>query len=193
MAQLQQQGELVQLLVAGKLLYRVGPPGAGARCVKYAQRYGAEVHAAWAAAGLAPALLGCRRLPGGWLEVEMEMLEPHDGWELLACCAGDAGALLPAVHSALLRAHGLPIDAAQRLGAHGDMRGANVYVRRGGAGAGAGGALEVRFVDFDWAGATGEVVYPPLMNPEVAWSMNACTCLPIQQEHDQQMLMSGAR
>jgi hypothetical protein len=169
----------------------VGAPGAARRrCIKYVQRYGAEVHAAWGAAGLAPALLECRRLPGGWLEVEMEMLEVEDGWEMLAACSEAVrDELLPAVHNTLLAAHGLPIRGAQLRGAHGDVRGANVFVRRR---VGSGEA-EVRFVDFDWAGVQGEVAYPPMMNSAIQWPEGARPGGFIRQEHDLQLLLSRQR
>jgi hypothetical protein len=185
-------GELVQQLMDDKLLYRVGPPGPGATCFKYTQRYGEAVHRAWAEVGLAPQLRGCRKLPGGWWEVEMEMLEHDEGWEVLCSCE-DAAALLPEVELALRRAHGVAISdkqqQQQQRGVHGDMRGANVLVRR----AGRGGALEVRFVDFDWAGPAGKVVYPPFMHHQIQWHPQARTCLHMLQEHDLHLLLCGQR
>jgi hypothetical protein len=44
--------------------------GRQARAAARAASSEAEVHAAWAAAGLAPRLPGRHRPPGGWLEVE---------------------------------------------------------------------------------------------------------------------------
>ncbi len=180
-------GEQVQALMEDKQVYRVGPPGPGASCFKYTQRYGEEVHRAWAEAGHAPQLRGCRKLLGGWWEVEMEMLEPADGWELLCSCE-DATAVLPEVESALWRAHSIAINGRQQRGVHGDMRGANVFVRRAGS-----GGVEVRFVDFDWAGPAGKVVYPAFMHPQIQWHPQARTCLPIRQEHDLHLLRSGQR
>jgi Ser/Thr protein kinase RdoA (MazF antagonist) len=122
----------------------------------------------------------------------MEMLEHDEGWEVLCSCE-DAAALLPEVELALRRAHGVAISdkqqQQQQRGVHGDMRGANVLVRR----AGRGGALEVRFVDFDWAGPAGKVVYPPFMHHQIQWHPQARTCLHMLQEHDLHLLLCGQR
>jgi hypothetical protein len=54
-----------------------------AAVVKFARgRYGADAHAAAAAAGFAPRLLGVEPdLPGGWVAVLMEQLRQADGWQ----------------------------------------------------------------------------------------------------------------
>ena len=52
--------------------------------IKFVQRYGEAVHRRWADAGLAPKLLACDALPGGWLMVAMELL-PLDRWQCLCC------------------------------------------------------------------------------------------------------------
>jgi hypothetical protein len=57
--------------------------------VKYTRSYGASVHRAWAAVGLAPDLLRLEPLPGGWFAVTLQYLALEDGWvglnALLAC------------------------------------------------------------------------------------------------------------
>jgi hypothetical protein len=57
-------------LEAGKLVYSAVQTSTGRRvAVKFTQQYGREVHAAWGKAQLAPHLLSCDALPGGWLMV----------------------------------------------------------------------------------------------------------------------------
>ncbi len=53
---------------------------------------GTPVGAGWAAAGLAPQLHRVVRLPGGWLQVEMEWLGAEHGWQELASIKEPAAA-----------------------------------------------------------------------------------------------------
>lgn len=64
-----------------KLLYRVTTVEGATLCVKFTQHYNQRVHAAWAQAGLAPALISVKTLPGGWHMVSMELL--GQGWACL--------------------------------------------------------------------------------------------------------------
>lgn len=123
------------------------PFPAGVRVlVKFAPHYGKNVHEAWAAAGLAPALHLTAKLPGGLTQVVMERL-PCGGGGGWATLLERPEARTDAV-AALAAAHAVPLPQGGR-GAHGDCRPGNVLVRaRGGGGAG----FDVRFVDFDWAG-----------------------------------------
>jgi hypothetical protein len=169
---------VVQLL--HKQLYVAPLVGGGSVMVKYTQRYGADVHRAWASGGLAPRLLSCQRMPGGWLEVRMEVMEPEDGWVMLSSCPAREE-LRGVVLEHMQRAHN--IDVSGRRGVHGDLRDCNVVVNvRDRANVG------VRFVDFDWAGVEGEVSYPPYMNPDISWAKGvACGQLMLQQ-HDADLL-----
>jgi hypothetical protein len=168
----------------GKLLYEATLVATGARvCIKFAPRaYAADVHAAWAAAGLAPELLEHRVLPGGTQMVVMELLLPPDGWCMLrdtgvraggGFVAAERAAALHAALAALRRAHALSLPCG-RCAAHGDCRDVNVMVRRahtpgGGADDDGSGAFEVRFLDFDWAGPADAARYPPYMSNAVMW------------------------
>lgn len=66
----------VQPLMAGKHLYVVRCQQLQPRVFKYMQGYSQEVHQALAACHppLAPQLHSCIQLPGGWSEVQMELL-----------------------------------------------------------------------------------------------------------------------
>ena len=66
--------------------------------VKFVQRYGADVHRSWAAAGLAPKLLSFDALPDGWHMAVMERL-PEAQWTCLRCLVT---ALKPAARKAAL-------------------------------------------------------------------------------------------
>lgn len=118
--------------------------------------YGREVHAAWAAAGLAPALVSHAPLPGGMSMVMMEELSPQKWRDVLSLPAAVARAAAPRIEAALARAHALPLSGGG-LGVHGDLRLPNVMLnvdwREGDADEG------VRFVDFDW-GRKGRACIP---------------------------------
>jgi hypothetical protein len=66
----------------------------------------------------------------------------------------------------------------------------NVLVRSAGGAAcgGAAGGWDVRFVDFDGAGADGVRLYPPFMSPAVQWPCGALPGLPLQRAHDAELL-----
>ncbi|KXZ54770.1 hypothetical protein GPECTOR_4g840 [Gonium pectorale] len=167
--------------------------------VKFAPRYCSDAHRAWAALGMAPELYLAEVLPGGYVHVEMELLDKADGWVPLSCVedAADAAAAEQAALGALAAAHA----AAEPPFVHGDARKANCLVRRrpgqrraqrrrgrprrsgseGGTGAGRKGASvvkgewEVRFVDFEFAGREGLGVYPVAVNPKMpATERGAC-------------------
>jgi hypothetical protein len=175
----------------GKLLFSATHVASGrAVCIKFAPRgYGVDVHAAWAAVGLAPALLEHRVLPGGMHMVVMELLRPEDGWRMLAELDGrQRSAVLAAVLAALRAAHAVPLPCGG-AGAHGDCRDANVLVRQCATPDG-GVHVDVRFVDFDWSGRAGSAAYPPLMTPAVHWPPGVLPGAPLEHAHD--VLLLGA-
>ena len=185
----------VEHLYEGKLLYMATHVHSSTRvCVKFSRHaYGSDVHAAWAAAGCAPALLSHTQLPGGLHMVVMELLDVASGWQVL--CALPRGADKDAAHSAALvalrRAHEQPLPCGGR-GAHGDCRAVNVMVRLAPApiGDAATPAWDVRFVDFDGAGVEGRRTYPPLMSPAVRWPVGVLPGEPLKQEHDMALLVA---
>jgi len=182
-----------ELLCDDKLLFMATHVPSSTRvCVKFSRHaYGSGVHAAWAAAGCAPALLSHAQLPGGLHMVVIELLDFASGWQVL--CALPRGADRDAAHSAALvalrRAHAQPLPCGGR-GAHGDCRAVNVMVRRASAPVGdaVDPAWDVRFVDFDGAGVEGRRTYPPLMATAVRWPAGALPGEPLKQEHDLALL-----
>ena len=171
----------VQRLMPTKQLYVVACQNHQPRLVKYTQSYGVDVHKVWAAAipAMAPPLFSCLRLPGGWWEVQMELLSTQDGWLRL----DEAPQHRPAAVRALRHAHRLVVDQNQ-YGVHGDARDVNVFVRLV-----HGGNVDVRFVDFDWAGLSGVVRYSPFVNHAgVNWPAGALDGQPILPQRDVELL-----
>jgi hypothetical protein len=172
-------------------------------CIKFAARgYAADVHATWAAAGLAPALYEHRVLPGGVHMVVMQLLRRDDGWRMLhEVPAGARAVAVRAAAAALARAHALRLPCGGRA-AHGDCREANVLLRRGATP----DSYDVCFIDFDWAGRVASpeeeaeqeqvdpsvrpavAVYPPYMSTTVPWPSGARPGAPLLQEHDAALL-----
>ena len=182
---------------AGKLLYvangaasaPAGVPRASRLCVKFVPaRYGSDVHAAWAAAGMAPVLHAVERLPGNIYMVVMDLLSPSDGWQPLALLTPTspvAAAARAAALTALAAAHSVALPGGTTRAAHGDCRGANVFVRAARNGV----TWEACFVDFDWSGTEGVARYPPLMSAAVPWSPGARPGALLAQAHDTDLLM----
>ncbi|PNH01116.1 hypothetical protein TSOC_013011 [Tetrabaena socialis] len=182
--------QLVKRLPVGQLIYTAVSPSSGRPVVvRFARRYSEEAHRAWAAIGLAPQLHRFLVLPGGWVMVEMELLGVQDGWAELACQTGlDVTAAAAAAEAALLQAHQARGCAGQGY-AHGDMRDTNIMVRRKAAGGSSeASAYEVKFVDFEFAGADGEVLYPPYLSEAVNWPAGVELGMPVCQHHDTALL-----
>ena len=200
-----------QLLQSEKLLYSATyVPTQQRVCVKFAAgdvAAGLAVQRAWAAAGLAPEVLDSVQLPGRFTMVTMAFLAPEAGWRSLFDVPASArGAALRCAQQALKRAHALPVTfgtGSESVAAHGDCRSANVMVRRVGQ---AGEEYEVRFIDFDWAGAAGVQQYPLRMAARrdasapagtqlhaVLWPADAKRGGVLQQAHDTELLPADTR
>ena len=48
--------------------------------------------------------------------------------------------------------------------------------------------LQIKFVDFDWGGKAGQIMYPPFMNDRINWAVSDPVGKPIEQKHDIEML-----
>ncbi|KAL0032632.1 hypothetical protein WJX77_011773 [Trebouxia sp. C0004] len=79
------------------------------------------------------------------------------------------------VHTLSLPGGGLPVLA--------DCRPCNVMVRN------VGKSPEIRFIDFDWAGTAGHVLYPPFMDHrDDVWPAGVQEFAPALQKHDRHLL-----
>lgn len=180
----------VAALSNGKLLYVATQQPSGTRvCVKFSRHaYGVDVHKLWASARLAPQLLEHAVLPGGLHQVVMELLHPSDGWMMLnQVDEGQHRSVLDVALAELKRAHLLTLPNGHKT-AHGDCRHVNVLVRQSSE---TGSSWEVRFVDFDGAGAEGQRLYPPFMSPRITWPVGALAGVPLIQSHDIELLSMG--
>jgi len=173
--------------------------------IKFTQRYGMAVHAAWADAHLAPCLLEVVSLPGGWLMVVMEQLA--GSWVPLADLPPpQQAAARQAAVQALEAAHRVPIPGYTRGGVHGDARGINIMVcpatsrqpaeatpAAGGSSSGQAAQWHVKFIDFDWAGEHGVTTYPAFMSHVIPWAEGAGDLRVMRQEHDVHLLQQPLR
>lgn len=102
----------------GKQLYVGSSETHQPRLIKFTQSDSRDVHQAWTAATppLAPALLSCLALPGGWWEVQMELLSVTYGWLRL----DEAPQHRLAAVQAIKHAHQLLVDG-QHCGVHGNV------------------------------------------------------------------------
>lgn len=148
--------------------------------VKYCKRYGDTVHATWAGKGLAPKLYESEKIAGGWVAIEMEYLSPPD-WKTVHEWAKHLdetkkSELRSAVHNALREAHTCTCEGMEV--AHGDMRAPNIMARS------VEDSFEIKFLDFDWAGAVPSTIYPSFINTDLCWHKDVGTGRPLQQDHD---------
>ncbi|KAI0090497.1 hypothetical protein BDY19DRAFT_1055504 [Irpex rosettiformis] len=130
--------------------------------VKFTSTYSRQAHELLAQAQLAPALQFCEQVPevGNLYVVIMDYVK-HDVGALF-----HPAALCEAVN--LLHKNDL---------VHGDLRRPNVLVV----------GNEVRLIDFDWSGKSGEVRYPETILLEHEWHPDVDRCGPIEKEHDAYM------
>jgi hypothetical protein len=110
----------------------------------------------------------------------MEFLRSEDGWISLEEYARQHDQdVLPRINGQMDRI----FEAMEKEElVHGDFRPNNIMVREGKLG------LEMKLVDFDWAGTSGEVNYPFRRNENISWP--AAAGEPIVIGHDRQLLKS---
>ncbi|KAG8835764.1 hypothetical protein FRC17_001158 [Serendipita sp. 399] len=124
--------------------------------------YGIDAHRALAQSSVAPFLFGFAKVKGSFMAIVMEYLDPSDGWMTLFEYKEQNGSIAgQPLHPQLA---GLLSTMKQKHIVHGDLRPANIMVRNFN-----GGELEVKIIDFDWAGTRGEARYPVIRNPEIRW------------------------
>ena len=142
---------------AGTLLVKLVPP----QCC--GESRGEAVHHMLAEGGLSPLLLGTAHVAGAPSAIVMEHLDGTSGWTTL--------------HDYVKNHQDIPIDTSHpglaklletmksKGVVHGDLRPNNIMCRvQPGE-----GELEIRVIDFDWAGKVGVARYPAVMNPHIPW------------------------
>lgn len=146
--------------------------------VKFTQRYSPEVHEFLAKQDLAPTLLGCRTLVDGWIVVLMakSTYRPLYDWPLTNNAKSRLKSKLKEV-----------VDILHSAGyVHGDLRNTNILVEVKTINA---KDIRMHIVDFDWAGKTGETVYPFGVNcTTVKRAPSVGGGVSILKEHDEFMI-----
>ncbi|EFJ30856.1 hypothetical protein SELMODRAFT_409573 [Selaginella moellendorffii] len=156
------------------------------RLMKFSQRYGADVHKAWSDAGFAPTFT-IQTLVNGWKAISMEYYSPNAGWiplnRLEPGPFNREHALDPSswenCRQAVVKAY-QSIHELYPYHVHGDLRKRNILFNLN--------SLKVAFVDFDWAGTSGDVRYPIFLNPNINWPQGVQACHPILPVHDKELL-----
>ena len=145
-------------------------------CIKFVRFYSKEAHMICHSMGCAPALRGFQRIPGGWDMVVMDIIS-------LDYCYADTSTPYPCQQEI----EGKLVALHQAGYVHGDIRGANLMVRKD-------GFLGFMLIDFDWAGEIGKAQYPINMNVNlkedgsVKRPVGAYDGELIKAEHDIEML-----
>ena len=125
--------------------------------VKFTRCYGEDAHRAAHARGFAPKLRAVERFQDGWIMVVMDDVS-HQYCEIERRPLEKN--VYKAVQQALIELHGEGF-------VHGDLREANIMVKRDGVDSE--GLHDIIFVDFDWAGKEGCVRYPSNITLNHIW------------------------
>ncbi len=119
----------LERLVPNRYVYSYRHPSEGLRVLKLLLgEYPTELHEALAGAELMPKLLASpKQYPGEYTLVEMEYLDPADGWASLASFSGAADPLVvaEACNAALQKLHA----CLEGKALHGDLRAPNIFIR----------------------------------------------------------------
>jgi hypothetical protein len=143
--------------------------------VKFTRRYSTDLHQFCANRGHAPKLLGYGTVPGGWHVVLMELVDR----DISKTLAHYAPTHLDRWEEDLTRLveefHGVGL-------VHGDLRDANLIVRRG-------EPERIILVDYDWGGKHGDVSFPSRhLHEDLTEGEGELESLEITKEHDRRVL-----
>ncbi|KAG2363360.1 hypothetical protein BDR07DRAFT_1608884 [Suillus spraguei] len=166
------EGASKRLVFFGTLTDR---PAEDAICIKFVRHYCQEVHLRCASSGLAPRLRGFEKLPGGWYMVVMDKLVGYDVLADLPNTEHLPRSVFEPIREQLKKLH------AENF-VHGDIRDTNILVKKD-------DRTKFMIIDFDWAGATNVVLYPPYVNyTQIRRPSDARDGLPVKAAHDDEML-----
>lgn len=141
--------------------------------VKFAETYSKECHEACYELGMAPELIVCEQITGGWVLVVMELLTEHTTLFSLAQDGSLSRSTADVVEASVKRLHGKGF-------VHGDLRLPNIMM---------GPDNSIKLIDFDCAGRSGVAVYLPFRNrQDIKWHPDAKLGGVIRVEHDTYML-----
>jgi hypothetical protein len=160
----------------------VWPPDSGKNlCIKFVRRYSKTAHEKCASKGYAPILHGFEELPGGWYAVVMEEIscETYSSYHHIR----NAGLLSNEQHRQIRESLVACVRILHKSGlVHGDIRDSNLLVRTD-------GTLDIKLLDFDWAGEANVVRYPMNVNGvDIKRPEDAYDGVLITKDHDQKMV-----
>jgi hypothetical protein len=129
--------------------------------------YSEEVHRTLADEGLAPLLLGTAHVAGAPSAIAMEYLDPASGWVTLQNYVREhRETKINTERPTLVK---LLKTMKEKKVVHGGLRPNNIMCRAPPDRRTEGQELEIKVVDFDWAGKLGSAKRPAIMNPDVEW------------------------
>jgi len=131
---------------------------------------GETVHRTLAVRGFAPLLYGTACVVGAPSAIVMEYLDANSGWMTLQNYIKENQEItINTEHPRL--AELLETMKTERV-VHGDLRPNNIMCRELPGKGKERGELEIKVIDFDWAGKLGVARYPTNRNPDIAWPGN---------------------
>jgi hypothetical protein len=151
--------------------------------IKFTRRYPELIHKVLYRKQLAPALLACVSLAGGWYVVVSAYLRAEDDWVLLSDLYEKDPVSFAVARAKTAEALHLVHSAEEGKIVLGDFRAPNIMYN-----------LEtqaVSLLDLDWAALKGsaEAVYPDLLNHrQIAWPRGVGERKPMLQAHDRELL-----
>ncbi|CAG8801090.1 10376_t:CDS:1, partial [Gigaspora rosea] len=141
--------------------------------VKFTQTYSKEAHNTCFELGLAPKLWSVNNLQQGWKIVVMEYLEEYESLHIVD------SEIFSQTKSVVKNATKSFHDSGY---VHGDLRDENIMVKYKNE------KVDIKFVDFDWAGREGEAIYPESLNPAINWHVDVGWHKLIKREHDHHLV-----
>ncbi|CAG8562894.1 11319_t:CDS:2 [Paraglomus brasilianum] len=141
--------------------------------VKYTQKYSKEAHNICFELGFAPKLWAINNLQQGWHIIFMEYLEEYQPLHTFRSEIFSQTENI--VKNAVKSFH----DSGY---VHGDLCDENIMIKC------EKGKIDIKFVDFDWAGREGEAKYPESLNPTINWHPDVGWHKLIKREHDHHLV-----
>ena len=144
--------------------------------------YSRDVHEYMAKNKLAPKLYGYAKADGAPTAYVMEYLDPPTWQTLYQFFESDTTAMDPTQLQAAVESILKTLDSKDYV--HGDLRTNNIMIRTDVIEE----CVDIKVIDFDWAGKAGEACYPAERNTDIQWPGKAGA--PILKEHDLEMVHS---